>query len=308
MPLRGGSSAGRWKLDTDRGRWLVKTLRPPADWQLCAMRVSGTLERAAATAGVSMAVPVEPRGDAVGYWARLDEDVFARVCTWVDVAGPTVVDPELATWAGATLAAINRLELPGDPAAEAAYPVHPVPDWSDWLATATAAGVLTDRQARALLRVVTKASRRVHAELAAGPRFHLAHRDVSRTNILLTSHGPVLVDFDHAGPEVPWWEVVHQVFNLAWDPGRPQPAPHIVRAALEGYLDAGGTPGRASAAAFTGMLAANLAWLAYNLWLATGLRPCSASRRVIAAGVVQDASRTITTIVTSTDRWIALLG
>lgn len=303
-PLRGGSSAGTWRLETDRGRWLVKTLSSPPDWQRGAMRVSATLERAATAAKVAMPAPVEPHGDTVGYWARLDADEFARVSAWVDVTGPTVVTPELAAWAGATLATIGHLDLPGDPTAEAAYPVHPVADWAAWLDTPAA----TEPRGPAgdLLSVVTDATDRVHAELATGPRFRLAHRDVSRDNILCTADGPVLVDFDHAGPEVPWWEVTHFVFALAWA-GHRAPRPDIVRAALTGYRDAAGPLGPATAAAFTGMLAATLRAVAYNLWLATGQRPAAPERRAAAIGVVRAAPGILATMLNSTDQWSTLL-
>jgi len=270
------------------------------------MRVSGTLERAAAAAGVAMPAPVEPRVDAVGYWARLDATVFARVCAWVEVTGPTVVTTELATWAGTTLAVIGRLDLPGDPTAEAAYPVHPVADWPEWLATAIATGLCTAEQAGNLLSLVTEATNRVHAELAMGPGFRLAHRDMSRDNILCTADGPVLVDFDHAGPEVPWWEVTHFVFALAWA-GHREPRPDIVRAALAAYRAATGPSGPPTPTAFTGILAATLRAMAYNLWLATGRRPATPERRTTAEGVVHAATGILATILDSTEDWATLL-
>jgi hypothetical protein len=59
-PVTGGSSAAAWRVNTARGRWLVKTMPPPAAWQLHEMRVSGQLERAAYEAGVPMPEPAEP--------------------------------------------------------------------------------------------------------------------------------------------------------------------------------------------------------------------------------------------------------
>jgi hypothetical protein len=57
-------------------------------------------------------------------------------------------------------------------------------------------------------------------------------RDVNRRNVLVTVHGPVLLDFDYAGPEVPWWEVVHHAFDLT---SPPQPA--LVGAVLAAHPD-----------------------------------------------------------------------
>lgn len=260
------------------------------------MHVAGRLERAAVAAGVATPAPVEPGRDSVGYWAPFGTG-YARVSAWVDVLGPTVVDDVVAAWAGRTLAMIRRLELPGDPSAEAAYPVHPLADWVDWLAA--------DPLGEGLEPVVARATRRVEAALAAGPRFQLAHRDVSRENVLVTASGPVLIDFDHAGPEEPWWEVVHQAFALAWE--GEQPHRERVRAVLDGYAGAGGVPGPADPVAFTGLLAATLGWLAYSFWLATGQRACPPARRAIAAADVPRAARRLTTILDAAGEWAGWL-
>jgi len=45
-----------------------------------------------------------------------------------------------------------------------------------------------------------------------------------------------------------------------------------------------------------------------KLGLAAGRRHGSHSRRRTATGIVRDATRATTTIVTSTDHWVALLG
>jgi hypothetical protein len=118
-PLPGGSSAGAWRLVTDRGAWAVKTVAPPPDWERHAMAVSGELEAAAFAAGVPMAEPVRPPGDALGLWAALPGGGRARACAWVD-GGPPGAGAPLPAWAGRVLAAIEALDLPGDPAALAA--------------------------------------------------------------------------------------------------------------------------------------------------------------------------------------------
>ena len=152
-PLAGGSSVARWKVHTSRGRWMVKAVGSPASWQLDQMRVSGIVERAAYVAGVPMPRPVEPSGAAAGYWALLCErDLYARASRWVDGTPPdSPAGAGLAGWLGRTLAAIEGLALPGDPATEAAYPVHSVADWHSWLDQAMTAGVLGRGQKGAAL-------------------------------------------------------------------------------------------------------------------------------------------------------------
>jgi hypothetical protein len=113
----------------------------------------------------------------------------------VDAVAPTVVDGALARWVGGTPAKIGNLALPGDPSVAAAYPVHAVAEWSEWLAA-----VFTTAEGRELMPVVAEATARVEEEPVARPRCQLAHRDVSRVNILVGTDGPVVVGFDHARP------------------------------------------------------------------------------------------------------------
>lgn len=296
--LAGGSSAERWLLTTDRGRWVVKTTADPPAWQRHEMRVSAELERAAYRAGVPMPAPVEPQGESIGYWAPVDGR-WVRVSRWIDGV-PPADDAALAPWLGRTLAAIERLDLPGDPTAEAAYPLHDPAEWRDWLDRAVAAGVLDT--ASTVDSAVRDGMSLVRAALATRPAFRLAHRDVNRRNVLVAAHGPVLLDFDYAGPEVPWWEVVHHAFDLT----RP-PRPALVRAVLTAHRDAGGTPGPAGPEAFAGYLRATLNTLAYHLWLATGQRPASPDRRATAAALVRDQAAALPAMLNSLDGWCRLL-
>jgi Ser/Thr protein kinase RdoA (MazF antagonist) len=323
VPLTGGSSAARWRLDTDRGRWTVKATDPPADWLRRQMRVSGALELAAYDAGVAMPRPVVPRvAGAIGLWAPVGGQ-YVRVAAWVDgtpltepapadPAGPASVpasgpasakaDLALAGWLGATIARIERLALPGDPAPEAAYTVHATDDWAGWIDEGVTAGVLDRGAAVAFRAAVADATALVRAALAPAPAFQLAHRDVHRRNVLSTATGLVLLDFDYAGPEVPWWEFVHHTFDLA-DP----PRPDLVGAALAAYIDAGGRPGPADPSAFAGLLRAALESAAYNLWLAVGHRPASADRQAMAVAAVREIAAGLPATLNSLDAWTRLL-
>jgi hypothetical protein len=327
-PVTGGSSAAAWRVNTARGRWLVKTMPPPAAWQLHEMRVSGQLERAAYEAGVPMPEPAEPAGapaagagpaggaeltggaGPAGYWAPLSGGGgYARASAWVDGRPPDGRVPRsLATWLGRTLAAIEGLGLPGDPAAEAAYPVYPVPDWQEWLDQAVAAGTLGPAQAAGALTAVSDGTALVTEALAAAPDFRLAHRDVSRSNIMITAAGPVLVDFDYAGPEVPWWEFVQHCFDLASPAlGERPPRPGLIHVALASYLAAGGTGGPGRPEAFAGLVRGMLGNLAYQLWLAAGHRPATANRRAAAARSVRQLAARLPVILGSLDSWSRLI-
>ena len=309
-PVAGGSSADRWRVRTGSGHWMVKTMPAPAAWQLREMVVSGRLERAAYQAGVPMPMPAESAGPAVGYWARVGQDGgYARASAWVDgrpPAGPA--DVPLARWLGRTLASIERLALPGDPAAEAAYPVHPVPAWRGWLDEAAAAGVVSRRQAPGVLAAVTDATALMREGLAGGPAFRLAHRDASRANIVITASGPVLIDFGYAGPEVPWWECVHHGFDLASPVlGEQPPQAELVQAVLAAHAEAGGITGPARPDAFAGLIRAVLGSLAYHVWLAVGHRPASGPRRAASAASAQLQAARLPEIMDSLGAWCRLI-
>jgi aminoglycoside phosphotransferase (APT) family kinase protein len=172
-------------------------------------------------------------------------------------------------WLGATLATIVRLDLPADPAAEAAYVLHPAADWTQWTDDARLLGVVTEATAFVEAALDTEGLSAVR----------LMHRDMSLRNILVGPDGPLLLDFDSAGPEVPWWEFVSQTFHATTDP-------RLVRVAVRAF---GGT-GPTGASAFAGMVRGLLESTAYELWLAEGHRPVSPARRAAAVQTVRRAA------------------
>jgi hypothetical protein len=130
------------------------------------------------------------------------------------------------------------------------------------------------------------------------------HRDVSRVNILLTDAGPQLLDFDSAGPQVPWWEAVGHFFALASpDLGRVEPDRRSIDAAVAGFHDAGGELGPATPEAFTGKLAADLSYTAFLLWNACGHRGGDAAWHRRCARDMQRSLDTLSSIAASAQRW-----
>jgi hypothetical protein len=282
-------------------------------WQLTEMRVSADLERAAYAAGVPMPRPAEPSGPAAGLWTPIGSGgIYVRVSQWVNGVSASARaangDLGLARWLGHTLALIARLDLPADHTADAAYPIHRAEDWPGWLADAVTAGVMSVAQARDVLPAVTDATALIRTALAEHPAFRLAHRDAGRRNILLTRDGPCLIDFDHAGPEVPWWEFTHHAFDLASPDLGAAPADRdTVRAALAAYTSAGGSHGPANPSAFAGVLRSQLGFLAYSLWIATGHRAATSQRRQES---IRDARRLATNLaglITEIGTWSDLL-
>jgi Phosphotransferase enzyme family len=185
------------------------------------------LERAARAAGITTAKAVPaPQGEsAVRVWERV-----------VGAPPSLPVSVELATWLGATVATIGRLALPC------------TMDSANDSTVDTWAG-------RALAELVR----------TPGPTKVLCHRDINRRNILITATGPVLLDFESAGPQAPWWELVHHAFLLSCrDLGPEEPDPTTIRAAVRAYREHGGEPGPADRSAFAGLAAGLLDWACHE--------------------------------------------
>ena len=215
------------------------------------MTDSVRLERAAAAAGIATAPaagdPVELDGETLRVWAR------------VEGRGPAVPDARLGAWLGWTVATIARIGL--RPSTDSSTKNSPL--WMDGPPD------LADL-----------------ARLARPPAV-LCHRDLTRHNILVGPAGPVLLDFDLAGPQAPWWELVHHAFLLACgDLGPQEPDPGVVRAGVAAYRNAGGPNGPADRTAFAGLAAGLLVW--------AGHEPARAAPR-------------LPLIAAALDRWASLL-
>lgn len=237
--LGGLSAAEVWALGTTRGRWVVK---------VASGRVGGaaeTLERAARAAGVRMPPAVAPVHDAGALWADVG-GIQVRVWRHVDGDAPRLpADDGLAGWLGTTIATIAGLAIPAT-----VEQSEPVP-WAEVIGERTA-----------LLAAVTDLDALARDAVGHRPPTVLCHRDINSRNILITADGPVLLDFDHAGAQAPWWELVHHTFLLACrDLGPEEPDRRTVRAALTAYAEAGQPTGPADVHAFGGLVAGLLDWV-----------------------------------------------
>jgi Phosphotransferase enzyme family len=198
------------------------------------------LERAAREAGIATPRAVPALEGETGF--RVWERVFG--------AAPTLpASEDLAAWLGSTVATIGRLALPStvDPVSESTVD--------------TVAG-----QALAELARTT------------GLAKVLCHRDINSRNILMTAGGPVLLDFESAGPQAPWWELVHHAFLLSCrDLGPEEPDPTTIRAAVRAYREHGGDVGPADRTAFAGLAAGLLDWARHEPAAAAPRLPLIAS-------------------------------
>jgi hypothetical protein len=298
-----------WKLDTDAGAWVVKASVPWGDYWHGMAAQSGALEAAAWRAGVDMAEPLLPEGADPGLWLRVSDDTYASASRFLDGANPPApVPPGIAAWAGGTVAALARLEVPADPAYDSAFNTHPQAEWDEWLGQATDLGVLDTAQARALKDAAVRIGEIAATGRAAALERFVFHNDFSHRNIIVTPEGPRLIDFDGAGVNAPWWELVAVAVEMgAPGLGVMDPDRASVEACVDGYQSAGGALGDTDESAFTGILTGRLASTAWELWMACGHRGGSAEQQAEFGRIVRASVTALSTMLDAVPTWVTWL-
>ena len=223
-----GQQGQVWRLVTDRGAFAVKELivrQTPADAALDVAYQEAVL----AAGTVPLPRPVRtPAGEVLTAVAGHQ----LRVYEWVDLLPADVtLDPGLI---GATLAAIQLVRH------APAKPLHgwytdPVgaPRWSQLLVAAQAAGApFADDLAAEIPHLL-----RLEGLLEPPRELQNCHRDLWADNILPTSEGVCVIDWENCGLEDPGYEIPMSLFDFST--GDPSRTADIYRS----YLDAGG-PGR----------------------------------------------------------------
>lgn len=325
----GGHPSATGVLTTERGRWVVKTGRLIGDWQRHQAVRAHRLETGALAAGIGIPRPVEPPSPAVGHWYHPGGQDLVRVTEWVeghDLRGPGMGSAadlaDAARWVGATLGRVALLgsgavgadpvspdSVSPRPADDGRSALHPMADWRTWVAEAEAGDGPVARPARSLLPVIEEATVLIERAERDRPPVVPVHGDTSRANVLRTPGGYVLIDWDSAGAEVPWWETVGVAFRFATDFNGPtaEADARVVRPLIESYLEQGAPGGATDVSAFAGMLRSQLASVAWCLWLALGHRGADASQRAFGLGLVTSAERQLPRVLRSLDAWTALL-
>jgi len=215
-------SCQTWTLDTADGRILLKHAAhtPPA---------AIAYEHRARRAGIAMPTPIPPTP------AHIDGLGAVRAYRWLD-SRPLHPGDDIADWLGRTLALLHHVS-PGDTGGPDWYQLHD-DRWQAWLDAGA------DRRWRPALRRhlpdIMTATAAVARTFADTDDHVTTHRDVEPHNILITADGPVLIDWDSAGPDSAGLEAAHALYGLATH-GRTTADPAIIRRGLDAYLDHGGT-------------------------------------------------------------------
>ena len=93
-----------------------------------------------------------------------------------------------------------------------------------------------------------------------------SHRDIKPDNVLLTTAGPVLLDWDSAGPDAAEHELLRSALAMGFERRRP------FTRTVAAYRRAGGRPIPADPALFHGIVEAQLRTAEWLLWRALGHR------------------------------------
>ncbi|MFG1996624.1 phosphotransferase enzyme family protein [Actinoplanes sp. NPDC048988] len=233
-------SSRTWTLTARKGRFLVKHV-PAEGWRDDFARAMRFEEKALA-AGISMARPVAPVATAPAFGCAVEVDGIGllRVYEWVD-GRPLDDADEVSAWLGSTLARLHRIEPSGRPeAAPEWYRLDDREQWDGWLREGERlrkpwAPVLRD----GLTGILDSAAWVSRTFREAGD-YVVTHRDIEPWNVLMTDAGPVLIDWDVAGPDSARLEAAQATLSFTTRAGLPDPA--VVRRTVEAYVDGGGMP------------------------------------------------------------------
>lgn len=206
-PVAGARSHLMWRLHTSRGTWAVKRLnRSREDWWLRDYLVSAQIQLDAYDRGFPMPRPVHPLEPAAPLLADVragGEIASYLVHEWCESGRSATDVPE---WVGATLTSLHTLPARGTPDGEP----HPVEEWREWLDEAP--NDFTDA-VRAYLPEIAEARSMAVDQGDLTPVS--THRDVKPDNVLQTAAGPLLVDWDGAGPDYAEWELTKAALHFS---------------------------------------------------------------------------------------------
>lgn len=272
IDVPGGLSNRLYRLRTDRGEFAVKRMVASAESPSFQGNVEAAfaVEQRAADAGIAMPspVPVQETGQALARIAAQNGSCWVRVHRWI-AGDPVRADQfgsqgrdELAT----ILARLHRLpcaDLLPDTALEATPAVR------DWEAAFHHHGKLTP----SLSQYIAELERIIRLGYDSGVGADVvSHRDLDPKNLLRTTDGLSVIDWDAAGPTNAHWDTM--IMALDWSGVRDDGiSTDAFERFLAAYTNAGGMLGQIKTASFSGWAEGVLDWLWFNLERATANDP-----------------------------------
>jgi Ser/Thr protein kinase RdoA (MazF antagonist) len=253
-PVTRGALGQIWRLSGAGSHWAVKEMLFGCEEDQ--VEREAALRDSAERLGIASPRLLANREGAHVSWlpARLGGS-SVKLYEWVDGTEADPARPEILSWIGRTLALLHVAGAGTSRTPVSWYETCPrEADWEELHARTAAAGLPWSDElarfaagpARELARLVTPADR---------SGLVTSHLDVQPQNVLVGRDGPVLIDWDNAGPTAPERELAWMV--CAWSGGNrlnTDSARRVVRA----YVEAGG-PGRIrSLEAFSTLAATSL--------------------------------------------------
>jgi hypothetical protein len=191
-----------WRLEADSGSYFVKGYWPSTGGQfapgglLDQLAVAMPFERRALSAGIDLAEPVPPVDPVIGWVTRIENRLF-RVNRWIESRAVRPED-DITEWLGRTMARVHQLQ----PLDQVGLPdwwrgaLKPRSDWEEWFTEARRRGEPWAEQASELLPRILELTARIEEVCETAPDLVMTHGDFKSHNMLMTSGGPVLIDWD----------------------------------------------------------------------------------------------------------------
>ncbi|MFF7275238.1 aminoglycoside phosphotransferase family protein [Streptomyces griseorubiginosus] len=232
-PVARGALGQIWKLSGNGTSWAVKELlfqegEPDAG-------AEAALRDAAEPLGISAPRLMPDRTGA--HVVRLPEGSWVKLYDWVDGTGADPSDPEILSWCGRTLALLHQAGQGTGGTPGGWY--EECPRDADWAALLDKVGRAGLSWAEELGRFVatTAAELGHHVSPSAPGDVVTSHLDLRPQNVLVGPSGPVLLDWDNAGPVSAERELARALY--VWSGGNDVDA-GAARRLVRAYRDAGG--------------------------------------------------------------------
>ncbi|MEJ1105834.1 MULTISPECIES: aminoglycoside phosphotransferase family protein [unclassified Kribbella] len=191
-----------WRLETGSGSYFVKGYWPSTGGQfapgglLDQLAVAMPFEQRALSAGIDLAEPVPPLDPIIGWVTRIEDRLF-RVNRWIE-SRALRPDDDITEWLGRTMARVHQLQ----PLDQVGLPdwwrtaLKPRSDWEEWFTEAWRRGELWSEQAWERLPRILELTARIEEVCETAPDLVMTHGDFKSHNLLMTSGGPILIDWD----------------------------------------------------------------------------------------------------------------
>lgn len=235
-PVTRGALGQIWKLSGNGASWAMKELLFGCDEEQVGREAA--LREAAEKVGIASPRLFPNRDGAyVSQLAPSSGGSYVKLYDWIDGKEADASDPDILDWFGRTMALLHRAGEGAITTPNAWYEQCPQDtDWKTLLAEVRRAGLPWAEELGRFL--ATSAAELAHWVSPADPGdLVTSHLDLQPQNVLVGPDGPVLLDWDNAGPTSAERELARAVF--VWSGGNrlnTDSARRLVRA----YRSAGG--------------------------------------------------------------------